>query len=143
VLNAASAEQVAVLFDVLPDTLRGVAGDVFDVVGCAVVAVLAVQPGHRGDVLLHIRRQSQFAQLLKKFVEGRSNRGDGTAQGLGILLGDLFDVQRCRAGQFIDRTEVVLGCAQHRGDDVGDIAGCHGRGAAGSERQRQLSGLPD
>jgi hypothetical protein len=48
-------EQVAVFRDVLPDGLRAVAGHVLDVTGKPVVAIVAVQPHHGGDVVLHVR----------------------------------------------------------------------------------------
>src|SRR6516225_5487237 len=120
-LTSTSAEKIPVLLDVLPDGLRGVASDVLN--------------GHGGDVLLHVGRQSYLAELVQPFVVGRLNRGDGSAQGLGVLVGDLVDVKRCRAGQFVDRAEVVLWSGQHRGDDVGDVTGRDGRSAAASERQ--------
>ena len=46
-------KQFRVRGDVLFDGLRGLTGNLFDVVGGAVVAVLAVQTHHRGDVLLN------------------------------------------------------------------------------------------
>ena len=69
---------------------------------------------------------------------GRPNRGDGSAQGLCVLFGEPVDVQRFRAGQFIDRAEVVLGCAQYRDDDVGDVTGC-GRAKCGRFRGRRAA----
>jgi hypothetical protein len=48
-------EQVAIFRDVLPDSLRAVAGHVLDVAGKPVVAIVAVQPHHGGDVVLHVR----------------------------------------------------------------------------------------
>ncbi len=60
----------------------------------AVVAVVAMQSGHGGDVLLGVRVESCLGEMLKLFVVGQPNRADRPVKGFRVLLGQPIDVQR-------------------------------------------------
>ena len=72
----------------------------------------------------HVRLQPEPVEIVDPFVMRRADRDDGPAQGLCVLVGELVNIQRCRAGQFVDLAQVLPGHGEHRGDDVGDVGGC-------------------
>src|SRR5271157_5201689 len=93
-------KQFRVRGDVLLDGLSGLTGDLFDVMGLAVVAVLAMQTRHSRDVLLIEVGQARGPQVLAHpVVVGDVFRGDRPSQRARVLLGQIFDVEHLRTSQ--------------------------------------------
>jgi pSer/pThr/pTyr-binding forkhead associated (FHA) protein len=62
----------------------------------------------------------------------------GTTTNASKPDGQLIDVQRRRAGQFVDRAEVILRRTEHGGDDGGHIGGGNRGCTVAAERQRHV-----
>src|SRR6476646_10029667 len=118
-----SVKQIAMLGHVLRDGSGGPAEDAFDIVGGAVVAVLAMQPRHGRDVVLNVSGQSGGVEQSALVVGGEVLRSYRATECDPVLLGQTVDVEGLRTGQRVYRTEVLRGIAQDCGDDRGDIGG--------------------
>ena len=108
--------------DELLHGLRPRAGDHHDVVGAAVVAALAVQPRHGGDVLLDMwwkaQRDKDFVgPLVQRHVFGRH----GPAERARVLLGDAVHVECLRTRQLVDGTDAALRMPEQRSHHARDV----------------------
>ena len=79
--------------DVLRHGLRGTTENALDVVGGAVVAVLAMQTRHGRDVLRHMPRKPEAEQIGLQIVGRQVLPGDRPTQRLGVLPCQACDVE--------------------------------------------------
>src|ERR1700722_5280900 len=93
-LSALAPEKLGVCSDVLLHRLSGLTGEGLDVVGGPVVAVLAMEPRHRRDVLLDVIRQPGGPQVLPSpLVVWRVLRRHRPSQRARVMLGKAVIVQ--------------------------------------------------
>ena len=89
--------------DVLLDGLRGLTGDLFDVMSGAVVAVLPMQTHHCREMLLNEVGLTRVPQVLAQpVIVGNVFRADRPSQRARVLLGQTLDVKHLRTGQPVD-----------------------------------------
>src|ERR1700712_309592 len=98
-------EQVPMPRHVLRDRLSRVPDDALDVVGGAVVAVLAVQPRHGRDVLRHMLGKPEADQIGLQVVGRQILAGDRPAECRTVLPGEACDVEHLGPRQLVDVTD--------------------------------------
>ena len=99
------------------DGLRGLARDLLDRGGHAVIPVLAMEPRHGSDVFIGVRSEAGCEHLLGPGLPGDVDVRNRSAEGAGVLFGDAVHVLRPGAGQGRRRGRCTARVEEDHGHD--------------------------
>src|SRR4030095_1510323 len=123
-----------ILPDELLHALRPLPCQPEHVVGHPIIASSTMQVGHGHEVVHQVRRKATFEQCVPPRLDRNVLIGDRAAKRLRIFLCIEMHVLGLRSSQVIDLADVRLRIGEQRGDHTGNIAHCHWRSFALSER---------